>query len=75
MSAEHLIKPHTKSSQLGHLQLYPSRVGTSLSGVYGEAVSGRVGVVPVTSAPSNLNHNLNYSHNSDIRALHYEHYC
>lgn len=32
-------------------------------------------VVAVTSAPNNLNHYLNYSHNNDTGALHYERYC
>lgn len=74
MSAEHLIKPHTKSLQLGHLQPFSLWVGKSLSYVYSKAVSG-VDVVAVTSVPSNLNHYLNYSHNNDTGALHYEHYC
>lgn len=68
MSAEHLIKPHTKSLQLGHLQPF------SLSYVYSKAVLD-VDVVAVTSVPSNLNHYLNYSHNNDTGSLYYEHYC
>lgn len=36
---------------------------------------GRCSFVAVTSPPNNLNHHLNYSHNNDTRALHYEHYC
>lgn len=36
---------------------------------------GFVDVVAVTRVPNNLNHHLNYSHNNDTRALHYEHYC
>lgn len=34
-----------------------------------------VGIVAVTSLPNNLNHYLNYSHNNDTGALHYERYC
>lgn len=36
---------------------------------------GRCSSAAVTSPPNNLNHHLNYSHNNDTRALHYEHYC
>lgn len=36
---------------------------------------GRCRFAAVTSPSNNLNHHLNYSHNNDTRALHYEHYC
>lgn len=83
MSPEHLIKQHTKSLLLGHRQPFCSRRGKkseseSISPCSDACISSgsaRVGVVAVTSPPNNLNHHLNYSHNNDTGALHYEHYC
>lgn len=84
MSPEHLIKQHTKSLPHGHLQpfyfsvcftllLHEKHLNKESSRI--SSGSGWEDVVAVTPVPNNLNHHLNYSHNNDSGALHYEHYC